>query len=322
MSFLTYVLKRILQAIPLLIIVSLISFFIIRLSPIDPLAELKLNPAISPQTLQAERERLGLDLPLYKQYFKWAISFSKGDLGVSTSGELVSTRLKERIPNTLLLTFITILLTWMVGIPLGIYAALNWRKPADRIMTILSSIGMAIPSFFFALILLMFAVKTSWFPVGGLTSSNFSSMNWWQKVFDMVHHLILPVTVLFTISLAGLQRQMRGNLLDVLESDYIKLARAKGLSENKVIYKHALRNAINPMVTFIGFEFASLLSGAALTEYVFQYPGLGRLILEAVLKSDINLVMASLMIGAIMLIIGNLIADILLKLVDPRISIE
>jgi len=322
MSIPLYILKRILQAIPLLLIVSVISFFIIRLSPVDPLAEIKLNPSISPQTLQAEKERLGLDQPLHIQYLKWLKNFAQGNLGVSSSGELVANRLMERIPNTILLTVSTILMTWLVGIPLGIYSALNWKKPADRILTILSSIGMAIPSFFFALLLLIMAVKTGWFPVGGLTSPGFNNFSPAHKVVDILHHLFLPVLVLFTISLSGLQRQMRGNLLDVLESDYIKLARAKGLPENKVIYKHAVRNAINPMVTLIGFEFASLLSGAALTEYVFQYPGLGRLVLEAVMKSDINLVMASLMIGAIMLVIGNLIADILLKLVDPRITIE
>jgi len=322
MGIFLYIAKRILNAIPILIMVSLISFFIIRLSPIDPLSELKLNPAISPQTLEAEKVRLGLDLPLWKQYIKWGGNFLQGDMGISTSGELVADRLKERIPNTLLLTGVTILLTWLVGIPLGIFAALNWRKPADRIITIFTSIGMAIPSFFFALLLLVFAVKTGWFPIGGLTIFNFAQMNFAHKVLDIIHHLFLPVLVLFTLSLAGLQRQMRGNLLDVLESDYIKLARAKGLPENKVIYKHAVRNAINPMVTLIGFEFAGLLSGAALTEYVFQYPGLGRLVLEAVMKSDINLVMASLMIGAIMLVVGNLIGDILLKLVDPRVTME
>jgi len=160
------------------------------------------------------------------------------------------------------------------------------------------------------------------FPVGGLTSYNFNDMSLSAKIWDVMHHLILPTTVLFTISLAGLQRQMRANLLDVLESDYVKFARAKGLSEFKVLYKHALRNAINPMITLLGFEFASLLSGAALTEYVFQYPGLGRLVLEAVLKSDINLVMASLMMGAIMLILGNLLADILLIITDPRIRVK
>lgn len=322
MQILTYILKRILQTIPLLILVSLISFFIIRLSPVDPLAELKLNPSISKETLQKETQRLGLDKPIYIQYFLWGKAFLKGDLGVCSTGEKVSTKLKERIPNTLILTTIVIFLTWIVGIPLGVLAAIKWKTPLDRMLTVLTSVGMAIPSFFFAILLLIFAVKTGWFPVGGLTSYNFNEMNFLGKIWDMAHHLILPTTVLFTISLAGLQRQMRANLLDVLESDYIKFARAKGLSEFKVLYKHALRNAINPMITLLGFEFASLLSGAALTEYVFQYPGLGRLILEAVLKSDINLVMASLMMGAAMLVLGNLIADILLIITDPRIRVK
>ena len=322
MQILIYILKRILQSIPLLIIVSILSFFIIRLSPVDPLAELRLNPSVSKETLQKETERLGLDKPIIVQYGKWAKSFLQGDLGITSNGEQVSTKLKERIPNTLLLAVVVIFMTWIVGVPLGVLAALKWKSPADRILTVLTSIGMAIPSFFFAVLLLLFAVKTGWFPVGGLTSSNFAEMSFGGKVLDIAHHLVLPVTVLFTISLAGLQRQMRANLLDVLDSDYVKFAKAKGLSEFKVVYKHALRNAINPMITLLGFEFAGLLSGAALTEYVFQYPGLGRLILEAVLRSDINLVMASLMMGAIMLILGNLIADILLIITDPRIRVK
>lgn len=322
MQILYYILKRILQTIPLLILVSIISFFIIRLSPVDPLAELKLNPSISKETLKAEQQRLGLDKPLPVQYLLWAKSFIKGDLGVTTTGEKVSVKLAERIPNTLLLTIVVIFLSWSVGIPLGVFAAVKQKTPFDRILTVLTSIGMAIPSFFFAILLLIFAVKTGWFPVGGLTSYNYNDMDFIHKFLDIAHHLFLPVIVLFTISLAGLQRQMRANLLDVLDSDYVKFARAKGLSETKVIFKHALRNAVNPMITLLGFEFSGLLSGAALTEFVFQYPGLGRLILEAVLKSDINLVMASLMIGAVMLVAGNLIADILLILTDPRIREE
>lgn len=322
METLKYILKRIIQTIPLLIIVSLISFFIIRLSPVDPLAELKLNPSVSPATVEKEKQRLGLDKPIIIQYGKWAYSFVRGDLGVTSTGEKVSQKLKERIPNTLLLTSIVIFLTWIVGVPLGIIAAVNWKTPFDRLLTVLTSIGMAIPSFFFAVLLLIFAVKTGWFPIGGLTSPSFSEMTFGAKFLDITHHLILPVLVLFTISLAGLQRQMRANMLDVLNSDYVKFARAKGLPEFTVIYKHALRNAINPMITLLGFEFAGLLSGAALTEYVFQYPGLGRLILEAVMKSDINLVMASLMMGAVMLVLGNLIADILLIITDPRIRVK
>ena len=319
MEIIRFISKRILQTIPLLIIVSLISFFIIRLSPVDPIAELRLNPSISQETLDKEIKRLNLDKPIFVQYISWAKSFVKGDLGYTSAGEKVSVKLKERIPNTLLLTFVVIFMTWSVGVPLGILSAVKKDTFWDRLFTILASIGMAIPSFFFAILMLIFAVKTGWFPVGGLTSYNFNEMSFLGKLFDILRHLALPALVLFTISLSGLQRQMRANMLEVLDSDYVKFARAKGLSEYKVIYKHALRNAINPMITLLGFEFAGLLSGAALTEYVFQYPGLGRLILEAVMKSDINLVMASLMMGTVMLIIGNLLADILLMITDPRL---
>ena len=319
MEMFRFIFKRLLQTIPLLIIVSLISFFIIRLSPIDPLAELRLNPSISQETLDKEIKRLNLDKPIGVQYLSWAKSFVKGDLGYTSAGEKVSVKLKERIPNTLLLTFVVIFMTWSVGIPLGIFSAIKKGSVLDRILTVVASIGMAIPSFFFAILMLIFAVKTGWFPVGGLTSYNYNELSFWGKIVDISKHIILPALVLFTISLSGLQRQMRANMLEVLDSDYIKFARAKGLSEKKVIYKHALRNAINPMITLLGFEFAGLLSGAALTEYVFQYPGLGRLILEAVMKSDINLVMASLMMGTIMLVLGNLLADILLAITDPRL---
>ena len=292
MEFFKYITKRILQVIPLLIIVSIISFFIIRLSPVDPLAELRLNPSISQETLDKEVKRLNLDKPIYVQYISWAKSFIKWDLGYTSTGEKVSVKLKERIPNTLLLTVVVIFMTWAAGIPLGILAAVKKETAFDRFLTVISSIGMAIPSFFFAILMLIFAVKTGWFPVGGLTSYNFNELGFWGKFTDIARHLILPSIVLFTISLSGLQRQMRANMLEVLDSDYVKFARAKGLSEWRVLFKHALRNAINPMITLLGFEFAGLLSGAALTEYVFQYPGLGRLILEAVMKSDINLVMA------------------------------
>ncbi len=321
MSIWSYILKRILQGIPIIIIVSFISFFLIRLSPVDPLAELRMNPSITKQTLEAEKIRLGLDKPVIVQYFIWGKNFIRGNMGTTVSGEKVSTKIKKRAFNTLLLSFSVIFWTWIIGIPLGVIAALNYRSAYDRILTVLSSIGMAIPSFFFAILLLIFAQKSGLFPIGGLTCPNFSNFSPLHKVLDVAHHLFLPTLVLTTISLAGLSRQMRSNLLDVLDSDYVKFARAKGLPPSKVIIKHALRNAINPLVTLLGFEFAALLSGAALTEYVFQYPGLGRLILEAVMKSDINLVMASLMIGSFMLIAGNILSDILLKLTDPRVRL-
>ena len=205
MNLFGYVIKRFLQTIPLLFLVSIISFFLIRLAPVDPLAELKLNPSITQETLNYEVQRLGLDKPVIIQYGLWLKSFIIGDMGYCTTGERVIDKLMERIPNTLLLTSFVIFFTWAVGIPLGIVAALHWRKPIDRILTLFSSIGMAIPSFFFALLLLIFAVHTGWFPTGGLTSYNFSEMNLWQKILDVLHHLVLPVIVLFTISLSGSQ---------------------------------------------------------------------------------------------------------------------
>ena len=320
MSIWIYILKRIFQSLPILILVTIISFFLIRLSPVDPLAELKLNPAISKQTVEFETKRLGLDKPIVVQYLYWAKNFVKGDMGTTTTGEKVSVKIKERALNTLLLSLNVIFWTWLIGIPLGILAALNFRSKFDRFLTAFSSAGMAIPSFFFAVLMLIFAQKTGWFPIGGLTSANFYTLSLHEKVFDIAHHLILPTFVLTTLSLAGLSRQMRANLLDTLDSDYVKYAISKGLSKRKVILKHALRNAVNPLITMLGFEFAGLLSGAALTEFVFQYPGLGRLILEAVMKSDINLVMAGLVIGSFMLVAGNIISDILLRLVDPRVG--
>ena len=315
-----YIFKRIFQSLPIMILVTIISFFLIRLSPVDPLGELKLNPAISKQTLEAEQKRLGLDKPIVVQYFYWAKNFIKGDMGTTTTGERVSVKIKERALNTLLLSFCVIFWTWIIGIPIGIIAALNYRSKFDRLLTAFSSAGMAIPSFFFAVLMLIFAQKTGLFPIGGLTSADFNTMGTFQKIADVARHLVLPTFVLTTLSLAGLSRQMRANLLDTLDSDYVKYAISKGLSKRKVVLKHALRNAVNPLVTMLGFEFAGLLSGAALTEYVFQYPGLGRLILEAVMKSDINLVMAGLVIGSFMLVVGNIISDILLRLVDPRVG--
>ena len=317
-----YILKRLLNTIPLLIVVSMVSFFIIRLSPVDPLADLKMNPAISQKTLENEKLRMGLDKPIYVQYFLWAKSFIKGDMGYSVTGDKVINQLKQRVPNTLLLSVCVILATWLVAIPMGVIQARWHNTPLDKFMTILSGIGMAVPSFFLALLMLIFAVQTGWFPTGGLTSINYGDLSFWGKVFDIAKHLVLPVFVLSFVSVAGIQRQMRSNMLEVMNEDYIKFARAKGLDENTVMFKYALRNAINPLITLLGFEFAGLLGGAAITEYIFQYPGLGRLVLDAVLRSDINLVMASLMIGTIMLILGNLIADILLRIVDPRVRVN
>lgn len=322
MSVPVYILKRFLQALPLLVIISIMSFTMLKLSPIDPLAHLRANPAISLSAIKAEEERLGLNKPAPLQYAIWLSNILRGDMGISTSGASVFVLLMQRAGNTLLLSSLSIFFTWLIAIPAGVYAAVYSGKFVDKFFGILTSIGMSMPTFLLALLLLMFALGSRLLPIGGLTSTDFYERDFLGQCLDLAQHLIIPVTVLTFVGLAGIQRQMRANLLDVLRAEYVRTARAKGLPEHKVIYYHALRNAINPLVTLLGFEFSSLLSGAALTETVLAYPGLGRLTLDAVLTKDMNLVMASLMVGAVMLIAGNLLADVLLKFVDPRISLE
>jgi len=181
---------------------------------------------------------------------------------------------------------------------------------------------MGFPDFFLAIIFLLIAAVTGWFPIGGMTAADHANLSSMGKVMDIAHHVILPTLTLALISIASLQRRMRANLLDILGEEYIKTARAKGLGENKVIYKHAVRNAINPIITLLGFEIAGLISGAAFVEIIFNWPGLGNMMLQAVLGTDLNLVMAGLVISSFMLLLGNLIADLLLAFVDPRIKLE
>ena len=322
MSTPVYILKRILQALPLLFLISLMAFTMLKLSPIDPLAAMRANPSVSQAAIQAEEERLGLNKPAPVQYAIWLTSTLQGNLGVSTTGGSVAVRLMQHAGNTLLLNVVTLFFTWLIALPAGVYAAVHRGKLLDKLFGLLTAIGMSMPTFLLAFLFLMFALATHWLPIGGMTSSDFAERDTLSQILDIAYHLIIPVCVLTFVSLAGIQRQVRSNLLDVLRADYVRSARAKGLSEEVVIYKHALRNAINPLITLLGFEFAGLLSGAALTEMVLAYPGLGRLTLEGVLTKDMNLVMASIMLGAVMLITGNLVADLLLKFTDPRITVE
>ena len=209
-----------------------------------------------------------------------------------------------------------------MAIPLGIYAALHRNKWIDRVIQLLSYVALASPTFFVAMLLLYFASQSGILPLGGMRSATYDEMNIFEKFWDILRHLAIPATALSISSIGALQRIMRGNMLEVLGQQYILTARAKGLPENRVIYSHALRNAINPLVTILGYEFAGLLSGAALLEIICSWPGLGALMLTAVQSKDIYLVMASFMMGGFLLIIGNLLADVLLARLDPRIRYE
>jgi peptide/nickel transport system permease protein len=320
-----YVVKRLLQGILTLFLASALSFAIIQLAPGDYLDTLRQNPKISPETIEDYRKRFGLDQPAIVQYWRWLVQVvTRLDFGTSfVYSRSVSSLLWERIPATLLMAIASIIVTWAIAIPLGIIAAVNQNRVFDRFLQVISYAGQGFPSFITALLLLILAQYTSpLFPVGGMTSINNADLSPIGKILDIGWHLILPTIALSITSFAGLQRITRGEMLDVLRQDYIQTARAKGLPENRVIYVHALRNAVNPLVTLLGFEFASLLSGAFIAEFFFNWPGLGRLILSAVTAQDLYLVMASLMMGALMLIVGNLLADLLLKAVDPRIRLE
>ncbi len=315
--------KRLLQALLTLLLASALSFAIIQWAPGDYLNTLQQNPTISAETVAALRQQFGLDKSPIEQYFWWLSQAIRGNLGESfVYRRPVALLLWERVPATLLLAVASLLLTWGLAIPLGIVAAVHQNRPVDYILQGVSYLAQGFPSFIAGLILLFIAQRTGWFPVGDMTRIDFVDLTPLGQVLDVLWHLFLPALTLTIISFAGLQRLMRGNLLDVLRQDYIRTARAKGLPESRVIYVHALRNAINPLITLLGFEFATLLSGAFISEYFFNWPGLGRLILQAVTAQDLYLVMASLMLGAVMLILGNLGADILLQWADPRIQLH
>ena len=318
-----YIIKRLYQMIPILLGITFLSFLIIQMAPGDYLDQLKMNPQISEKTLKQLEETYGLNQPILVQYFKWLINAIKFDLGYSFSYNMpVLDLIKDRIGNTLFLSITSGVLAWLLAVPLGVLAAVKQNSIIDKVVQVFSFTFMSLPGFFLAFILLFFSVKTGVLPTGGAVSPNYDQMSLFEKILDRLWHVSLPAFVLAITSLAGLVRLVRSAMIESLQSEYVMFARSKGLKEKDIILKHALRNALNPFITILGFEIASLLSGAALIEIIVNWPGMGMLMLDAVLSQDLYLVMGGLYIGAIMLIIGNLIADILLAKLDPRIRMR
>ena len=319
----TFILKRLLHMIPVIFGITFFSFLIISLAPGDFITAMSQNPQITQETIDGLRMKFGLDQPWYIQYVKWLWNAMHLDFGYSFANQVpVFTLIGERMLNTMILALSAALFAWGLSIPLGVISAVRQNTLVDRSASFVSFIGLSIPEVFFALLMVMFAARTGWFPVGGMKSIDFEFLSYGHQFLDLIHHLILPTIVLGSIQMASRMRQMRANLLDTLLQDYVQTARAKGLSERVVIYKHALRNAINPLITLFGFTLANLLSGAFLVEVVMSWPGLGRLTLDALFTRDLYLVMGSLVMAAVMLMIGNLMADILLAVSDPRIRYE
>lgn len=319
-----FILKRFLHTIPLLFGVSVLSFLIIHLAPGDFLTQMAENPQIRPEYIEAMRHHFGLDRPWYIQYLKYVGRIVlHGDFGVSFSQhQPVFTVIRTALLNTLLLAGSAAVITWGLAIPLGVVAAVRQYTWTDKSAGLLAFLGLSIPEVLLALLAVMLAAKTGLFPVGGMHSLLYEEMGRTGKLWDVARHLFLPALVLGSITMAGRMRQMRGNLLEVLRADYVTTARAKGLPERTVVWRHAVRNAINPLITLFGYTLGALLTGSFIVEVVMGWPGLGQLTLTALLNRDLYLIMGSLLMGTLMLVLGNLVADLLLAVADPRISYD
>jgi peptide/nickel transport system permease protein len=319
----TYLLKRLFHLIPILLGVSLLTFLLMALAPGDYYTSLAQNPQISPEVVAKLRAERHLDQPWYIRYAYWLKGAAHGDLGYSIAYKIpAATLIMSRLWNTFLLSFVATVIAWGVAVPLGVWAAVKKDSWADRACSGVAFLGLSVPELLLALLALMFAAASGWFPLGGAQSALHDLMSPGEQFRDRLHHLILPSLVLAASGLAGIMRQMRSNLLDTLRAEFVTTARAKGLPEGWVIYKHALRNAINPLLTIFGYSLAGLLSGAFIVENVMAWPGLGRVTMEALNARDSEVVVAGVLMAAVLLVAGNFIADLLLAWSDPRIRLK
>ena len=318
-----YIIRRILISIPLLFGISLMTFVLIQVTPGNFFDTLRLDPQTSPETIARYEKLYHLDKSLIEQYGYWARNIIRLDFGHSFFYSCpVSKVIAGRLFNTFILSLSSLIFTWSIALPLGIWAAIHRNRFIDRVLSLFSFAGLSIPSFFLAMLLLYLASQTGILPLGGMRSANYENFSQAERIIDLLKHLVIPTVVISFGSIASLQRVMRGNMLENLRQQYILSARAKGLPENRILFVHALRNAINPMITMFGYHFSGLLSGVALIEIICNWPGLGSLMLTAVRAKDVYLVMTSMLMGGVLLLIGNLLSDILLALADPRIRYD
>ncbi len=327
-----YVLRRLLSLFPVFLGVTFLTFFLISLTPGDYLSSLKLSPDISQERIEKLRHDFGLDKPWYIQYFLWLYRLSPfefpfgvkwPDPGYSFSNRTpVLDLIGPRVCNTLILSCSAEGFIWIIAIPLGVLAAARKGRWPDKLCSMGVFMGISMPEILLALLALLIAARTGWFPTGGMHSIDFEYLPILQKGIDLLKHLVLPTLVLGIGGAASLMRYMRGSLIETLSSDYVRTARAKGLKERNVVIRHALRNAVNPVLTLFGLSFANLISSSFLVEIIMGWPGLGKLTYQAMLSRDQYLLMASLLLATGFLIVGNLVADLLLAASDPRIRYE
>lgn len=314
-----YVFKRVLQSIPILFGITIMTFFIMQLAPGNPM-ETMIDPKISPQEMLAMRESMGLNDPIHIQYINWMKEILQGNLGYTVkTGQPVGGLILERLPATLLLTGTALVMAFIIGIPLGVLSATNRNKMPDYILTVFSFIGISIPSFFLGLgMIFIFALKLSWLPTSGMITIG-ADYTGFTLFFDYVKHVIMPATVLAMPTIAIVMRFTRSSLLEVLGQDYIRTANAKGLSKNVVYLKHALRNALIPVITIFGLSIPFLFGGAYITEYIFNWPGMGSLGIQSIVAREYPVIMALNLFTSILVMSGNLLADIMYAWTDPRI---
>lgn len=318
-----FILRRILTLIPLLLGITMLVFILMSLAPGDFLTPVKAQRDVPAELIEAIEVEFGLNQPWYVQYVKWLGNVLQGNLGHSWAYKLpVAELIGQRIWATFLLSVSAFIFSWAIAIPLGVLAAVYKDSIFDRVSAGLAYAALSIPEFFLALLLVFLAAQTAWFPMGGATSIDYDYLSFGGKVMDRANHLFLPTLALGIGSIASIMRIMRANFLDTIRAGFVTTARAKGLKERAVMFKHVLRNAINPLVSAFGFAFSGLLSGALMVEIVLQYPGLGQLMYQSILREDQFVVLASVMLGCSMLVLGNLLADILLAWSDPRIRLE
>ncbi len=318
-----YLLKRLSGMIPLLIGITFLSFIVMHLAPGSPTdLATDLNPKLSQIAMERMNKLYGLDQPVHVQYWNWLKRLAVLDFGQSFApdGRPVLDKIAERLPITITINLLSMLLIIVVAVPIGVYSATHRGSVFDQATTVFVFAGFATPTFWLALLcMILFGVQLGWLPISGIESMNHDRLSFMGQILDYAHHLLLPVVLSAFAGLAGMSRYMRGNMLEVIRQDYITTARAKGLRERTVVYRHALRNAMLPLVTILGLSLPGLIGGSVIFESIFAIPGLGKLFYDAVMARDYPLVMGGLVIGAALTLLGNLLADISYALVDPRV---
>ncbi|HWI53994.1 MAG TPA: ABC transporter permease [Symbiobacteriaceae bacterium] len=313
-----YLIRRLLQSVLVLFLISLVSFGLIHAAPGGP-ATIYVKPNQSPEIAKVQLHNMGLDRPIHIQYWSWLSKMAQGDFGITfKAGRPVGDIVWPALKNTLILMTTAWVLQMLIAIPWGIYNSTKQYGFSDNLAAVIGYAGMAMPTFWFAILMQeLFSLKLNLLPL-----SNMYAMNKQGQILDLLYHMVLPISVLVIIGLASYTRYARASMLEVLGQDYVRTARAKGVSEQKVVFKHALRNALIPIVTILGLDLPGIVAGAALTETVFNWPGMGRLFVDMAYAREYSVIMAVTMIVAVFVIIGNLVADILYAVVDPRVRLS